>query len=95
MGLGGAEISVIGAGVAGLSVARAAARAGADVAVYEQAHEITEVGAGLQISPNGFRVLDALGLGEALRAVSVRALGVLLRDGVTGREVLRLSLIHI
>ena len=91
MGLGGAEISVIGAGVAGLSVARAAARAGADVAVYEQAPGITEVGAGLQISPNGFRVLDALGLGDALRAVSVRAMGVLLRDGVTGREVLRLD----
>jgi salicylate hydroxylase len=37
---------------------------GAEVTLHEQAPEIAEVGAGLQISPNGLRVIDALGLGR-------------------------------
>jgi 2-polyprenyl-6-methoxyphenol hydroxylase-like FAD-dependent oxidoreductase len=45
-----------------LAAALAAARAGAQVTVLEQAPEIAEVGAGIQISPNGWAVLKALGL---------------------------------
>ena len=86
------RVTVLGAGVAGLAVARALARKGAEVTVLEQAPEIREVGAGLQISPNGARVLAALGLGEALDAVSVRARAVELIDGETGALVHRLDL---
>lgn len=92
MGLEGSEITVAGGGVAGLAVARAAAQRGARVRLFEQAPEIAEVGAGLQVSPNGLAVIDALGLGEALRSVSLRARAVVLRDGITGRTVLRLDL---
>ncbi len=63
----GREITVLGAGVAGLAVARALALKGASVTVLEQADAIREVGAGLQISPNAAVVLNALGLGDALR----------------------------
>lgn len=62
------SVLVIGAGIAGLALARALALRGAEVTVLEQAPEITEVGAGLQISPNGTAVLRALGLEAAVRA---------------------------
>lgn len=92
MGLNGAETTVLGAGVAGLAVARALALRGARVTVLEQADAIREVGAGLQISPNGAAVLRALGLGPALEAASLRAQAVVLRDGLSGDVVTRLDL---
>ena len=92
MGLAGQEVVIIGAGVAGLALARALALKGADVTVLEQADAIREVGAGLQISPNGAAVLRALGMGDALEAASSRAQAVELRDGRDGELVLRLDL---
>ncbi len=92
MTIRGRDITVAGGGIAGLAVAQALAARGAQVVLHEQAAEISEVGAGLQISPNGMRVIDALGLGAALRAVSVTADGVILRDGASGRAVTRLDL---
>jgi salicylate hydroxylase len=92
MSLIGQEVTVLGAGVAGLCVAQALALRGASVTVLEQADAIREVGAGLQISPNGAAVLRALGLGPALDAASVRALAVELRDGIDGDLVLRLDI---
>jgi salicylate hydroxylase len=78
---------VIGGGIGGLATALALAQRGADVTVLEQAPEITEVGAGLQISPNGFAVLAALGLGGQLAQASVQAQGVSLRDYRRGQVV--------
>ena len=91
MSLIGQSVTVLGAGVAGLAVARALALRGASVTVLEQADAIREVGAGLQISPNGACVLRALGLGEALQAASLRAEAVDLRDGMSGALVTRLE----
>lgn len=88
----GRNISVLGAGVAGLTVARALALRGAQVTVLEQADAIREVGAGLQISPNGARVLHALGLGAALEAAGPRAEAVELIDGEAATRVARLEL---
>ena len=88
----GRQITVLGAGIAGLAVARALALKGADVSVLEQADVIAEVGAGLQVSPNGAVVLQALGLGAALGGVSLRATAVELRNGATGAEVVRLDM---
>ncbi|MEO0702126.1 MAG: FAD-dependent monooxygenase [Pseudomonadota bacterium] len=85
-------ITIVGAGVAGLAVARALSLRGAEVDICERRGEIGEVGAGLQVSPNGLRVIDGLGLGEALRDVAVQAEAVILRDGASGRQVLRLDL---
>lgn len=92
MSLIGRQVTVLGAGVAGLAVARALALRGAAVTVLEQADAIREVGAGLQISPNGAAVLRGLGLGPALEAVSVRAQAVELRDGLDGATVLRMDI---
>lgn len=58
---------VVGAGIAGLTAALALAAKGIDVHVIEQTLELSEVGAGLQVSPNGARILDQLGALAALR----------------------------
>jgi salicylate hydroxylase len=92
MGLTGTAVIVVGAGVAGLAAARALALRGARVTVLEQADAIREVGAGLQISPNGAAVLAALGLGPALDRVATRATAVELCNGETGARVLRMDL---
>ena len=65
------KVIVAGAGIGGLTAALALLKRGIDVEVYEQAPELTEVGAGIQISSNGTRVLHALGLEEALKRVQV------------------------
>jgi salicylate hydroxylase len=92
MSLIGQSVTVIGAGVAGLAVARALALRGAKVTVLEQADAIREVGAGLQVSPNGAAVLRALGLQSALDGASMRATAVKLIDGPSGDPVARLDL---
>ncbi|PIE14632.1 MAG: monooxygenase [Rhodobacterales bacterium] len=91
MTLNGKQITVVGGGIGGLAAAVAMAQRGGRVTVLEQAEAITEVGAGLQIGPNGYTVLRALGLGDALAAKSVRATGVRLLDGVSGQQVFALD----
>lgn len=87
--LAGRNALVLGAGIAGLAAATALRRFGAEVETLEQAPEIAEVGAGLQISPNGVRVLRALGIDPA--EAGDRAEAVELRDAA-GRLVTRLDL---
>ena len=88
----GRRIAIIGAGIGGLTTALAFAQTGADVTVYEQADALTEVGAGLQITPNGARVLNALGLDTALSRVGITAEAVCPMDAVTGRQIARFDL---
>src|SRR5580692_13079281 len=64
---------VSGAGIGGLCAALALLQRGFDVIVCEQASELKEVGAGVQLSPNGTRVLASLGVLDDLRAVAVEA----------------------
>ncbi len=66
------RVIVIGAGIGGLTAALALRRAGLEAAVFEQAQELREVGAGIQISPNATRILLRLGLGERLSRIGVR-----------------------
>ncbi len=56
------KIAIIGGGIGGLSAALQLLREGFDVDIYEQAPRITEIGAGIQISPNASRLLIRLGL---------------------------------
>ena len=66
------QVAVIGGGIGGLGAALSLFRAGFDVQVYEQAHTLREVGAGIQISPNASRVLQGLGLADKLAGLGVR-----------------------
>ncbi|MFC6687676.1 FAD-dependent monooxygenase [Jhaorihella thermophila] len=92
MSLNGLRVKVVGAGIGGLAAALALRARGAEVTVLEQAPELSEVGAGLQISPNGVAVLRVLGLEPALAQEAVRGRAVVLRDHAGGDAVLRLDL---
>jgi 2-polyprenyl-6-methoxyphenol hydroxylase-like FAD-dependent oxidoreductase len=92
MKLSDLKITIIGAGIGGLATAICLRAQGAEVTVLEQSEAITEVGAGLQISPNGVAVLSALGLEEGLAKNAVRANAVVLRDHARSGQVLRLDL---
>ncbi len=84
---------VVGGGIGGLAVATALAQSGVAVTVVEQAAALGEVGAGLQVTPNGLAVLRALGLEPALRQRgAVRAGAVVLRDHGSAAQVARLDL---
>ncbi len=86
------QIAVIGGGVGGLTAALALSRKGARVTVHEQAPAITEVGAGVQITPNGARVLHHLGLTADLSRIGVQAQAVVPTDGLRGRTIARFDL---
>lgn len=64
------RILIAGGGIGGAATALALLKRGIDVDIYEQAPQLGEVGAGVQISPNGSRALQALGAFEALRELS-------------------------
>ena len=90
--LRGRRICIIGAGSGGLTAALAFARRGATVEVFEQAGEIKEVGAGIQITPNGARALIALGCGDAMAQAGIAAQAVMPVDALTGFAVTRFDL---
>ena len=60
------SVVIVGAGVGGTALALALEQMGMDYVLIEQATEFSEVGAGIQLSPNGVRVLTLLGLGDQL-----------------------------
>lgn len=84
---------VVGGGIGGLAAAAALARHGIAVTLLEQSQALREVGAGLQVSPNGMAVLRALGVEPSLRNKdAVEAQAVVLRDFQNGAQVARLEL---
>ncbi len=64
-------ILVAGGGIGGVAAALALVRQGFDVKVLEQAPQLGEIGAGIQLGPNGFAAFDALGIGERARGRAV------------------------
>ncbi|HTW87699.1 MAG TPA: FAD-dependent monooxygenase [Candidatus Binataceae bacterium] len=86
------RVIVVGAGIGGLTVGLALRRAGIDVDLFEQAPQLAEVGAGIQMSPNGTRILHRLGLAEALREVGVRPAASVFRRYDDGRILARHAL---
>ena len=84
---------VVGAGIGGLAAALALAREGQTVDLLEQSSEIGEIGAGLQLAPNAFAALDALGVGAAVRGASVFTDELVMMDAIdsphTNRAIAR------
>ena len=80
------RVLIVGAGIDGLTAALALRRRGFAVTVFEQAAELRELGAGLQLGPNGTRVLIDLGLGEAMERVVCSAAGKEIRLWNTGQS---------
>lgn len=66
------SIAIVGGGIGGLTAALCLLKRGFAVTVYEQAEQLKEIGAGVQISPNAARLLHRLGLQKELDAIAVR-----------------------
>ena len=68
------SVAIIGGGIGGLSAALSLLQAGVDAQVYERARSISEVGAGIAVSPNAARILCRLGLADGLENMVVKTL---------------------
>ena len=84
------RIIVVGGGIGGLAASLALVRQGFDVTVLEQAPEIGEIGAGIQLGPNAFSAFDALGIGEKARGRAVYVDEMIMHDAVDGALVGRI-----
>lgn len=86
------KILIAGAGLGGLAAASFLMKQGHDVEVYEQAPQLEEVGAGIQISANAMHALRSLDLEEAITRVGVRPGAYVFRLHDTGEEIQRFAL---
>ena len=84
-----APVLVVGGGIGGMAVALALSQSGFAVELFEQSAEIGEIGAGLQLGPNGFAAMDALGVGERARKRAVYTDELVMMDAIDGSEVAR------
>jgi len=86
------SIAIVGAGIGGLTTALALARGGHDITLVERRTGFSEVGAGLQLSPNASRILIALGLAPALRRVATEPPRVVVRSIRSGKAIGQVAL---
>ncbi len=84
-------ILVVGGGIGGLSAALALARRGLRARVLEKAPEFGEIGYGIQLGPNAYRMLDWLGVAKEIEQAAVFPDFLMLIDALTDREVTRIS----
>jgi 3-hydroxybenzoate 6-monooxygenase len=80
-------VIVAGGGIGGMAAALALSRQGFAVKVLEQASQIGEIGAGIQLGPNAFSAFDALGIGETARAQAVYTERLVMMDAVDESEI--------
>jgi 3-hydroxybenzoate 6-monooxygenase len=85
-------VIVAGGGIGGLAAALALARKGFRSVVLEQASQFGEIGAGIQIAPNAWHALDALGVGALVKKEAVFIEHLLMFDGVSGDKVIDIPL---
>src|SRR5215469_13372302 len=85
------RVAIIGGGIGGLTAANALSRAGIEVAVYEAAAELKEIGAGVALHANAMRVLRAIGVEDAVRKVAGRSQWQMTRNWKTGRVISKTS----
>ena len=86
------RVAVVGAGIGGLTFALAAQTRGIDTVIHERARLLGEAGAGIQLGPNAVKVLDRLGLGDAVRATAFRPEAVEVRQARGAGLLLRTEL---
>src|SRR5918996_6182223 len=83
---------IAGGGIGGLAAALALARKGFRSVVLEQAPQYGEIGAGIQLAPNAWHALDALGVGGFVKKEAVFIEHLFMFDGVSGEKVIDIPL---
>lgn len=86
------EILVAGGGIGGIATALALGRAGRAVRVLERAAELGEIGYGLQLGPNAYRILVELGIADKLKEVAFYPNNLVMIDAIDGKELTRIEL---
>ena len=89
--MGNAEIVIVGGGIAGLACALALEATGRNVVVLERSEEFGEIGAGIQLGPNGARMLRHLGVLHNIEKFAVRPDNLVVMDGLSATEVTRIQ----
>jgi 2-polyprenyl-6-methoxyphenol hydroxylase-like FAD-dependent oxidoreductase len=83
-------ILIAGGGIGGVAAALAFSQKGYRVRLFEQASEFGEVGAGIQLGPNVFKMFKVLGLTDAISDLAVFPDALVMRDGPSGGEITRI-----
>lgn len=78
------DVLIAGAGIGGLCCGLALARSGRSSRILERSVDVAEAGAGIQIGPNGMRILQKLGVATHLSGFAAAPRGIHIRDGITG-----------
>jgi 2-polyprenyl-6-methoxyphenol hydroxylase-like FAD-dependent oxidoreductase len=81
------KIAIVGGGLAGLAAANALAKFHFEFEIFEQARTLSEIGAGISISSQAVKALEAIGVGEKLAAIGNVSHGVLTRNMQTGEPL--------
>jgi salicylate hydroxylase len=85
-----APVLIVGGGIGGLAAALALSKQGVASTIFEQAPELGEIGAGIQLGPNAFAAFDALGLGERARTRAVYTDDLIMCDAVDAKVVVKI-----
>ncbi len=91
----GLSVAIVGGGIGGIAAALSLHRVGLDVNVFEQARDLREAGAGIQINPNASRILHRLGLAGQLADMGVKPLALHQHRWDDGRTLLRTPLAEV
>jgi 2-polyprenyl-6-methoxyphenol hydroxylase-like FAD-dependent oxidoreductase len=81
------SVIIVGGGIGGMAAALALSKLGIRIVLLEQSPEIGEIGAGIQLAPNAFAAMDALGVGENARRRAVFTERLIMMDAIDGKEV--------
>jgi len=83
-------ILIAGGGIGGFAAALSLSRTGRAVHILEKADEFGEVGAGIQIGPNVFKMFEVLGLTDAILDTAVLPDNLIMKDALSGQEIVRM-----
>jgi 3-hydroxybenzoate 6-monooxygenase len=86
------NILIAGGGIGGLGAALALAQRGHSVQVFERTTEFREIGAGIQLGPNVFKMFDRLGVREAMLDLAAIPRALVMRCALQGHEITRVPL---
>ena len=86
------KVLIVGGGIGGLTAALCCFHFGHEVVVLEQAAELGDVGAGIQLPPNAMKVFEALGLAESVSENAFRPEAIETRMGESGRYIFTIPL---